>query len=113
MEIQKEIENNWNGLLKKYLRMFNGPVYSTQQYGIHTVVYSSLDSKAIYSAFENFIEETGNNEIDKLISFGKEDLGKLQKYESCQDLEVVNLLRTSSFRVDAEIIITYHTFKDK
>ncbi len=97
-EAGDEIRESITDIGKSYL------VTNGEKYGIHTVVYSSLKSKAIFSAFENFKKKTGNNEIDKLISFGKDDQEKLQKYEACQDLEVVNLLRTLMGRTQSAYI---------
>ena len=85
-EAGAKIRNSITDIGKSYL------VTNGQKYGIHTVVYSDLDSEAIYSAFENFKKETGNNEIDKPVSFSKDDPQKLQKYSS-QDLGVVDLLK--------------------
>ncbi|MCR5556205.1 MAG: NUDIX hydrolase, partial [Butyrivibrio sp.] len=86
-EAGSEIRSSITDIGRSYM------VTNGKKYGIHTVVYSDLDSKSIYSAFDSFKEETGNNEIDKLISFSKDALEELQKYGSSQDLEVVNLLR--------------------
>lgn len=86
-EAGSEIRNSITDIGNSYL------VTNGKKYGIHTVVYSNLDSKAIYSAFDSFKKETGNNEIDKLISFSINDLEELQKYDTSQDLEVVNLLK--------------------
>lgn len=86
-EAGSEIRNSITDIGNSYL------VTNGKKYGIHTVVYSNLDSKAIYSAFDSFKKETGNNEIDKLISFSIDDLEELQKYDTSQDLEVVNLLK--------------------
>ena len=87
-EAGSEIGNSITEIGTSYL------VTNGKKYGIHTVVYSNLDSEAIFSTFESFKKKTGNNEIEKLISFGKEDEDELQKYEGCQDLDVVDLLRT-------------------
>jgi hypothetical protein len=57
------------------------------------VFYSSLDSENILHAFDSFKKETGSNEIDRLISFGKDDMAELEKYESGQDIGVVDLLK--------------------
>ncbi len=86
-EAGAEIRDSITDIGKSYL------VTNGQKYGIHTVVYSNLDSEAIYSAFETFKKETGNNEIDKLVSFDKSAPEKLQKYESSQDLGVIDLMK--------------------
>lgn len=86
-EAGSEIRNSITDVGRSYL------VTNGKKYGIHTVVYSDQDSDAIYSAFESFKKETGNNEIDKMISFSIDAMEELQKYVSSQDLEVVNLLR--------------------
>lgn len=86
-EVGNEIGNSITDIGRSYL------VTNGRKYGIHTVVYSCLNSEEIYAAFESFKKKTGNNEIDKLISFGKEDQDELQKYEPCQDLDVVDLMR--------------------
>jgi 8-oxo-dGTP pyrophosphatase MutT (NUDIX family) len=65
-EAGSEIRNSITDIGKSYL------VTNGKKYGIHTVVYSKLDSDGIYSAFESFKKETGNNESDKLISFCKD-----------------------------------------
>ena len=81
------IRNSITEIGKAYL------VTNGKKYGIHTVAFSELDAKEIFSAFQDFKKETGNNEIDKLISFGKDDLEKLKKYENNQDIGVVDLLK--------------------
>ena len=86
-EAGSEIRNSITDIGRSYL------VTNGKKYGIHTVVYSDLDSASIYSAFDSFKKETGNNEIDKMISFSIDAMEELQKYVSSQDLEVVNLLR--------------------
>ena len=86
-EVGSEIRNSITEIGRSYL------VTNGRKYGIHTVVYSCLNSEEIYAAFESFKKKTGNNEIDKLVSFGKEDEEELIKYESCQDLDVVDLMR--------------------
>ena len=86
-EAGSEIRNSITDIGRSYL------VTNGKKYGIHTVVYSDLDSASNYSAFDSFKKETGNNEIDKMISFSIDAMEELQKYVSSQDLEVVNLLR--------------------
>ena len=86
-EAGEEIRNSITEIGKTYL------VTNGKKYGIHTVVYSKLEAKEVFSAFEYFKKATGNNEIDKLISFGKDDLEKLTKYEDNQDLGVIDLLK--------------------
>lgn len=86
-EAGSEIRNSITDVGRSYL------VTNGKKYGIHTVVYSDLDSAGIYSAFDSFKKETGNNEIDKMISFSIDAMEELQKYASSKDLEVVNLLR--------------------
>lgn len=86
-ETGEEIGNSITEIGKTYL------VTNGKKYGIHTVVYSKLEAKEVFSAFEYFKKATGNNEIDKLISFGKDDLEKLTKYENNQDLGVIDLLK--------------------
>lgn len=86
-ETGEEIRKSITEIGKTYL------VTNGKKYGIHTVAYSKLESKEVLSAFEYFKKETGNNEIDKLISFGKEDMEKLKKYDNNQDIGVVDLLK--------------------
>ncbi len=86
-EAGAEIRNSITEIGRTYL------VTNGKKYGIHTVVYSNLDAEAIYSAFDSFKKETGNNEIDKLISFSSDRIDELQQYEGSQDLDVVDLLK--------------------
>ena len=39
------------------------------------------------------IPVAGSNEVDRLIYFGKDDMAELEKYESGQDIGVVDLLK--------------------
>lgn len=87
-EVGKEIRDSVTDIGKSYL------VTNDNKYGLPFVFYSSLDSETILYSFDSFKKETGSNEIDKLISFGKDDMDKLEKYESGQDIGVVDLLKT-------------------
>ena len=86
-EVGKEIRDSITDIGKSYIVTNDG------KYGIPSVFYSSLDAEEIYNAFDSFKKETGNNEVDKLVSFGKEDMDELEKYESSQDIGIVDLLK--------------------
>ncbi|MCR5155462.1 MAG: hypothetical protein K6C96_02120, partial [Butyrivibrio sp.] len=68
-------------------------VTNDNKYGFPFVFYSSLDSETILHAFDSFKKETSSNEVDRLICFGKDDIAELEKYESGQDIGVVDLLK--------------------
>ena len=63
-----------------------------KKYGIQTVFESNMDSEAIIVAFGKYKAESGNDEIDKMISFEKKNMEDLSKYRERQDLGVVDLL---------------------
>ena len=86
-EVGKEIRDSVTDIGKSYL------VTNDNKYGFPFVVYSSLDSEAILYAFDSFKKETGSNEVEKLVYFGKDDMAELEKYDSGQDIGVVDLLR--------------------
>ena len=86
-EVGKEIRDSVTDIGKSYL------VTNDNKYGFPFVFYSNLDSKTIQHAFDSFKKETGSNEVDRLISFGKDDMAELEKYESGQDIGVVDLLK--------------------
>ena len=86
-EVGKEIRDSVSEIGKSYL------VTNDNKYGFPFVFYSDLDSENILYAFDSFKKETGSNEVDRLIYFGKDDMGELEKYESGQDIGVVDLLK--------------------
>ena len=86
-EVGKEIKDSVNEIGKSYLVTNDG------KFGFPFVFYSSLVSEAILHAFDSFKKKTGNNEVDKLISFGKDDMDELKKYELYQDIGIVELLK--------------------
>ncbi|WP_026490043.1 hypothetical protein [Butyrivibrio sp. XBB1001] len=86
-EVGKEIRDSVTDIGKSYL------VTNDNKYGFPFVFYSSLDSETIQHDFDSFKKETGSNEVDRLISFGKDDMAELEKYESRQDIGIVDLLK--------------------
>ena len=86
-EVGKEISDSVTDIGKSYL------VTNDNKYGFPFVFYSNLDSKTIQHAFDSFKKETGSNEVDRLISFGKDDTAELERYKSGQDIGVVDLLK--------------------
>ncbi len=86
-EVGKEIRDSIKDIGKSYLVTNDG------KFGIPSVFYSSLDSEGIYRAFDSFKKETGSNEVARLVSFGKDDMEELKKYEQFQDIGIVDLLK--------------------
>jgi 8-oxo-dGTP pyrophosphatase MutT (NUDIX family) len=86
-EVGKVIRDSVTDIGKSYL------VTNDNKFGFPFVFYSSLDSEGIYRAFDSFKKETGSNEVARLVSFGKDDMEELKKYEQFQDIGIVDLLK--------------------
>ena len=64
-----------------------------KKYGIQTVFYSNMNSEEILAAFDEFKKSSGNTEIARIVSFGKENLEELNEYaDNMHDIGVIDLL---------------------
>ena len=63
-----------------------------KKYGIQTIFRSSMGSKEILAAFEEFKRASGNEEIAGLISFAKDNVEELKEYADRHDIGVIDLV---------------------
>ena len=85
-ETGKEIRESIVQIGKSYL-ITNG-----NKVGIQTVLYSEMNSDEIFSAFERFKNATGNNEINRLVAFDKDNKNIRDTFKENQDIGVIDLL---------------------
>ena len=62
------------------------------KYGIQTIFRSSMSSKEILAAFDAFKNASDNTEIASIISFGKENIDEIKKFENRHDIGVIDLV---------------------
>ena len=86
-EAGKEIRNSINRTEPGYL------ITDGIKFGIVTLAYSNMGKNEMEKSFLLFKEESGNNELDRLLFWNKETLEDIVQYETKQDLGVVQLIR--------------------
>ncbi|MBO4456548.1 MAG: NUDIX hydrolase [Butyrivibrio sp.] len=67
-------------------------ITNEKKYGIQTVFYSSMNSEEILAAFDAFKNGSDNDEIARIVSFGKDNIDELKEYAERHDIGVIDLL---------------------
>lgn len=62
------------------------------KYGISMNAYSSMTANEMENSFTRYKAQSGNNEIDRLMFFGMDNMDELMHYKDCQDIGVVEMI---------------------